>query len=96
MFLEACVLVSFLCDDYHSRLSDYRVMSFQLYSRPNWQGEILSLFLFCIFLNNLESVLLQNNVSLIRRDVNNEESLIFLKLLLLLYADGTVYLAIMR
>ena len=69
---------------------DYRVMSYQLYSRPIWQGEILSPFLFCIFLNNLESVLLQNNVSLLRRDVNNEESLIFLKLILRLYADDTV------
>ena len=47
-------------------------------------------FFSAFFLSNLESVLLQNNVSLLRRDVNNEESLIFLKLLLLLYTDDTV------
>ena len=55
-----------------------------------WQGEILSPFLFCIFLNDLEAFLHQHKVSSIRLDVNNEEIMIFLKLFLLLYADDTV------
>ena len=55
-----------------------------------WQGEILSPFLLCIFLNDLETFLHQNIVSPIRLDVNNEKIMIFLKLFLLLYADDTV------
>ena len=55
-----------------------------------WQGEIVSPFLFCIFLNDLEAFLHQHKVSPIRLDVNNEEIMIFLKLFLLLYADDTV------
>lgn len=54
------------------------------------QGENLLPFLFCIFLNDLETYLRQKNVTGITCNVNNEEIMIFLKIFLLLYADDTV------
>ena len=64
-------------------------MSYQFYFRRLARRN-LSPFLFCIFLNDLETFLHQHNVSELRLDVNNEEIRIFLKLFLLLNADDTV------
>ena len=50
----------------------------------------MSPFLFSIFLNDLEMYLNNDNVSGITCDVNNDGMIIFLKALILLYADDTV------
>ena len=54
------------------------------------QGENLSLFLFSIFLNGLEVSLNSKGVSGVNINVTIDDIHIFLKLLLLLYADYTV------
>ena len=60
------------------------------------QGENLSPLLFAIFLNDLESFLSQysssGGISVLRHDTLND-TLTFLKLVILLYADDTVLLA---
>ena len=54
------------------------------------QGENLSPFLFSIFLNDLDGYFVSKNVSSLELDVNSDDIHIFLKLLLLLYADDTI------
>lgn len=54
------------------------------------QGENLSPFLFSVYINDLNSFLLSKTVNGIICDVNNDEISIYLKILLLLYADDTV------
>ncbi|MCG7879466.1 MAG: reverse transcriptase family protein [Candidatus Thiodiazotropha endolucinida] len=54
------------------------------------QGENLSPFLFSIYLNDLENFLRCNKASGVECEVNGEDTLIYLKLLILLYADDTV------
>ena len=54
------------------------------------QGENLSPFLFTIFLNDLEQFLGSQNVNGIKCDINSNDIAVFLKLLILLYADDTV------
>lgn len=60
------------------------------------QGENLSPFLFTIFLNDLEQFLGSQNVNGIKCDINSNDIAVFLKLLILLYADDTVLLAITK
>ena len=54
------------------------------------QGENLSPFLFSIFLNDLEMFLLSRNVQGITCDINYDEISVYIKLLVLLFADDTV------
>jgi len=55
------------------------------------QGEKLSPFLFSIYLNDLESFLSEKGVTGVRRHV--DESNLYLKLVILLYADDTAILS---
>ena len=57
------------------------------------QGENLSPILFSIYLNDLQAFLDRNQVSGVTWDVNNENMFIFIKLLILLFADDTVIFA---
>ena len=54
------------------------------------QGENLSPFLFSIFLNDLKLFLLSHNVQGITCDINYDEISVYIKLLVLLFADDTV------
>ena len=54
------------------------------------QGENLSPFLFSIFLNDLDHYLTSKRVSGIELDYTEDDAHIYLKLLLLLYADDTI------
>lgn len=54
------------------------------------QGENLSLFLFSIFLNDLEYFLQSNDINGVSRDTIIEGVHVYLKLFILLYADDTV------
>ena len=54
------------------------------------QGENLSPLLFSLYLNDLESCLLSGGVESLQLEVITQELHIYLKLLLLLYADDTV------
>ena len=54
------------------------------------QDENLSPILFTFYLNDLESFLLNKNVNGVKCDFETDEVLIYFKLLILLYADGTV------
>ena len=57
------------------------------------QGENLSPILFSIYLNDLQAFLDRNQVSGVTWDVNNENMFIYIKLLILLFADDTVIFA---
>lgn len=57
------------------------------------QGENLSPVLFSLFLNDLEAYLFQKQSKGIVIDVDSEDFTLFLKLIILLYADDTVILA---
>lgn len=54
------------------------------------QGENLSPFLFSIYLNDLNHYLMSNNVNGITCEVNSNDIYMYLKILLLLYADDTI------
>ena len=55
------------------------------------QGENLSPFLFALYINDLEDFLSSNNC--VGLSIENSEINVYLKLLILLYADDTVILA---
>ena len=57
------------------------------------QGENLSPFLFSIYLNDLQNFLFTNGANGVICDINYEEISVYLKLLVLLYADDTVLFA---
>ncbi|MEW8548549.1 MAG: reverse transcriptase family protein, partial [Candidatus Thiodiazotropha sp.] len=54
------------------------------------QGENLSPVLFALFLNDLETFLIQNNCKGIDIDFSSDQLVLYLKLFILLYADDTV------
>ena len=54
------------------------------------QGEILSPMLFSIYLYDLKSFLVRNQVPGIKCEVNEEDVYIYIKLLVLLFADDTI------
>lgn len=58
------------------------------------QGENLSPVLFSLFLNDLEDFLANHHCSGVDLDITNDEIYIYLKILLLLYADDTVIFGI--
>ena len=68
-------------------------MSFLTFSNSRGvrQGEKLPAILFSIFLNDLEHYLLTNNNVCL--DIRDEELNIYLKLVVILYADDTVLFA---
>ena len=57
------------------------------------QGENLSPLLFSIYLNDLQAYLDKNHVSRVTWDMNNETIFMYIKLLMLLFADDTVIFA---
>ena len=57
------------------------------------QGDNLSPVLFSMFLNDLEDHMIADRIPGITIDSNNENSFIFIKIFILLYADDTVILA---
>ena len=57
------------------------------------QGENLSPVLFSLFLNDLEAYLSHKNNDGVTIDIENEDFYIYLKIIILLYADDTVILA---
>ncbi|MEW8547774.1 MAG: reverse transcriptase family protein, partial [Candidatus Thiodiazotropha sp.] len=54
------------------------------------QGENLSPLLFAMYLNDLESYILASGTEPINLEFQNDETIYFLKLLILLYADDTI------
>ena len=54
------------------------------------QGENVSPFLFSIFLNDLENYLLSKNVTGVECNYKKDDITMYLKLIILLYADDTV------
>ena len=54
------------------------------------QGENLSPVLFALFLNDLETYLIQKNCRGIDIDFSGDQLVLYLKLIILLYADDTV------
>ena len=57
------------------------------------QGEILSPALFSLYLNDLEDYLFQKRNSGVKIDINNEECMMVLTLIILMYADDQIILA---
>lgn len=57
------------------------------------QGENMSPMLFALYLNDLETFLLSSGVETLDLEIRNEELHLYLKLLLLLYADDTVIIS---
>ena len=57
------------------------------------QGENLSPVLFALYLNDLEDYLFQKRNPGVTIDINNEECVMVLTLIILMYADDTIILA---
>ena len=54
------------------------------------QGENLSPVLFALYLNDLESFLLSNSCNGVNLNFESDQTILYLKLIVLLYADDTV------
>ena len=54
------------------------------------QGENLFPFLFSIFLSDLEKYLMERNVNGAQYDINTDDIYLYMKVLVLLYADEAV------
>ena len=59
------------------------------------QGENLSPFLFAIYINNLETFFIENNIECLQkiREYAIDQMGLYLKLFLLLYADDTILIS---
>ena len=76
------------CVSLDGKLSDY----FVSYNGVR-QGENLSPFLFSLFVNDLEQFLLQHGCNPISIKTSGTDPLVYLKLLIIMYADDTVLFA---